>query len=64
MSYLVLSAVLFTEIILRNRTRQGLLFQKYKRKLKMQLKRASRANTSEGEDHNFFQIVNSNPNSV
>ncbi|KAG4095349.1 hypothetical protein H8356DRAFT_1323447 [Neocallimastix lanati (nom. inval.)] len=24
---------------------------------------ASRANDSEGEDHNFFQIVNSNPNS-
>ncbi|KAG4081335.1 hypothetical protein H8356DRAFT_1338456 [Neocallimastix lanati (nom. inval.)] len=23
---------------------------------------ASRANASEGEDHNFFQIVNSNPN--
>jgi len=28
----------------------------------MQLKQASRANASEGKDHNFFQIVNSNPN--
>jgi len=26
------------------------------------VRQASRANVSEGEDHNFFQIVNSNPN--
>jgi len=26
-------------------------------------RQASMANTSKGEDHNFFQIVNSSPNS-
>jgi len=29
----------------------------------MLLRQASRANAFEGEDHNFFKIVNSNPNS-
>jgi len=26
------------------------------------IRQALRVNASEGEDHNFFQIVNSNPN--
>jgi len=49
-------------------TRQGLLFRKYKSKLTRSVnaenavRQASRANASEGEDHNFFQIVNLNPN--
>jgi len=30
--------------------------------LKNAVRQASRAIASEGEDHNFFQIVNSNPN--
>ena len=63
------SAALFTEIMPRASTRQGLLFRRYKRKLtsgvnaeKCSKDRLSRANASEGEDHNFFQIDNSNPN--
>jgi hypothetical protein len=49
-------------------TRQGLLFRKYKRKLTRSVnvenavRQSSRANASEGEDHTFFQIDNSNPN--
>ena len=66
--FLVRSVALFIEIMPRVSTRQGLLFQKYKRKLtrsvnaKNAVRQASRANASEGKDHNFFQIVNSNPN--
>ena len=62
------SASLFTEIMLQASTRQRLLFRKYNRKLtksvnaENEVRQASRANASEGEDHNFFQIVNSNPN--
>jgi len=47
---------------------QRLLFEKYKLKLIRSVKaenairKASRANASKGEDQNFFQIVNSNPN--
>ena len=69
MSFLVRSAALFTEIMPLASTRQGLLFRKYKCKLTRSInaenavRQASRANSSEGEDHNFFQIVNSNPNS-
>jgi len=46
----------------------GLLFRKYMRKLTSSVnaenavKQASMANASEGEDHNFFQIINSNHN--
>jgi len=67
--FLMRSATLFTEIIPRASTLQKLLFRKYKRKLTKSvnaenaLRQASRAHASEGEDHNFFQIVNSNPNS-
>jgi len=69
MPFLVRSAALFTEIIPRASTRQQLLFQRYKCKLTLSVnaenavREASRANASEGEDHNFFQIVNSNLNS-
>jgi len=62
--FLVRSEALFTEIMLRASTRQGLLFRKYKRKLtgsvnaENAVRQTSRANASEGEDHNFFQIVN------
>ena len=62
------SAALLTEIMPRASTRQGLLFRKYKRKLirsvnaENAVRQASRANASKGEDYNFFQIVNSNPN--
>ena len=65
---LVRSAALFTEIMPRVSTRQGLLFRKYKRKLTSSVndenavRQASRAYASEGEDHNFFQIDNSNSN--
>jgi len=65
--FLVRSAALFTEIMPRASTRQGLLFRKYKRKLTRSVnaenavRQVSRANATEGEDHNFFQIVNSNP---
>jgi len=66
--FLVRCAALFTEITPRASTRQELLFRKYKRKLTRSVNaenavgQASRANASEGEDHNFFQIDNSNPN--
>ena len=66
--FLERSAALFTEIMPRASTRQGLLFRLNQCKLtrrvntKNALRLASRANDSEGEDHNFFQIVNSNPN--
>jgi len=66
--FLVRSAALFTEIMPRASARQGLLFRKCKRKLtrsvnaENSVRQASRANASEGEDHNFFQIDNSNPN--
>ena len=66
--FLVRSVALLTEIMPRAITRQGLLFWKYKRKLTRSVnaentvRQASRANASEGEDHNFFQIDNSNPN--
>jgi len=52
----------------RASTRQGLLFRKYKRKLTRSVnaenavRQASNANVSEGENQNFFRIVNSNPN--
>jgi len=52
----------------RASTRQGLLFRQYKSKLTNNVnsengvKQSSRANASEGEDHNIFQIINSNPN--
>ena len=51
----------------RSSTRQGLLFRKYKRKLTRNVNventvRQARSGASEGEDHNFFQTVNSNPN--
>ena len=69
MPFLVRSAALFTEIMPRASTQQGLLFRKYKHKLtrsvnaKNAVRQASRANASEGgEDHHFFPIVNSNPN--
>ena len=58
------SAALFTEIMPRTSTRQGLLFRKYECKLTRSVnaenavRQANRANASEGEDHNFFQIVN------
>ena len=61
--FLVRSAVLFSEIMPRASTRQGLLFGKYERKLirrvnaENTVRQASRANASEGEDHHFFQIV-------
>jgi hypothetical protein len=54
--------------MLQTSTRQGLLYRKYKSKLTRSInaenavRQASRANVSEGVDHNFFQIVNSNPN--
>ena len=47
---------------------QGLLFQKYMGKLTRSIntentvRQVSKVNASEEEDHNFFQIVNSNPN--
>jgi len=72
MSFLVRSATLFTEIVLRTSIQQELLFREYKRKLtrmvnvENSVRQASRANASEGEDHNFhnfFQIVISNTNS-
>ena len=68
MPFLVRSAALFTESMSRACTRQGLLFRKYKRKLTRSVnaenavRQVCKANASEGEDHNFFQIVNSNPN--
>jgi hypothetical protein len=61
----VLFAVLFTEIMARASTGQGLLFRRYKCKLTSSVNTGNavkQANTSEGEEHNFFQIVNSNPN--
>ena len=67
--FLVRSAALFTKIMPRASARQGLLFRKYKFKqtrsvnAENAVRQASRANASEGEDHNFFQIDNSNPNS-
>ncbi|KAG4081558.1 hypothetical protein H8356DRAFT_1335177, partial [Neocallimastix lanati (nom. inval.)] len=66
--FLVRSAALYTEIMPQASIRQGLLFRKYKRKLTRSVnaenavRQASKANASEGEDHNFFQIDNSNPN--
>jgi len=66
--FLVQSAALLTEILPLASTRQGLLFRRYKRKLTRSVnaentvRQSSRANASEGEDHNFFQIVNSNLN--
>ncbi|KAG4100708.1 hypothetical protein H8356DRAFT_1422798 [Neocallimastix lanati (nom. inval.)] len=42
--------------------RQGLLFQKYKLNTENAVRQASIANASKGEDHNFFQTVNSNFN--
>ena len=66
--FLMRFAALVTEIMPQASTRQGLLFRKYKRKLTRSLnaenavRQANRVNVSEGEDHNFFQIVNSNPN--
>jgi len=50
--------------------RQGLLFQRFKCKLarsvndKNEVRQTSITNSSEREDHNFFLIVNLNPNSV
>ena len=66
--FLVRSAALYTEIMPQASIRQGLPFRKYKRKLTRSVnaenavRQASKANASEGEDHNFFQIDNSNPN--
>jgi len=66
--FLVRSAALFTKIMPRTSIRQRLLFRRYKHKLTRSViaenavRKASRANDSEGEDHNFFQIINSNPN--
>ena len=64
------SAALFKEIMLRLvlDKGQGLLFQKYMGKLTRSIntentvRQVSKVNASEEEDHNFFQIVNSNPN--
>ena len=62
------SAALFTEIMSRASTRKGLLCRKYKHKLTRSVnaenavRQAIRANATEEEDHNFFQIDNSNPN--
>ena len=66
--FLVLSEALFTEIMPRDSTRHGLLFQWYKYKLtrniiaENEVRQTSRANVFSGENHNFFQIANSNPN--
>ena len=66
--FLVRFATLLKEIMPLTSTRQGLLFRKYKRKLTRSVKaenavrQASRANASEREDHNFFQIIYLNPN--
>jgi len=66
--FLERSAALFTEIMPRASTWQRLLFQQYKRKLTRSVnaenavRQVSRANASEREGHNFFRIVNSNPN--
>jgi len=58
------SAALLTEIMSWASTRQGLPFRKLTRNVNAENeeRQASRANATEGEDHNFFQIVNSNPN--
>jgi len=57
---------IFTEIMTRVSTRQGLLLRRYKHKLTRSvndentIRLASRAIALlKGEDHNFFQIVNS-----
>ena len=69
MSFLIRSAALFTEIMSRASTSQGLVFQLYKYKLTRSVnaenavRQASRVNVSEEEDHNFFQMVSSNLNS-
>jgi len=66
--FLVGSVALLTEIMPRACTGQGLLFRRYKPKLirrvntEKSVRQANRANVSEGEDQNFFQIVNLNPN--
>jgi len=66
--FLVRSAALFTEIMPRASIQQGYYSHGYKLKLTRSVnaenavKQTSRANASEGEDHNFFQIVNSKPN--
>ena len=58
--FLVRSVAIFTDIIPRASTRQGLIYQQYKYKLTRSVnaenavRQASRANVSEGEDHNFF----------
>jgi len=68
MLFLVRSATLFTEIMPRTSTPQGCLFRRHKRKLtrsvnsEYAVRQTSRANAYEGEGHNFFQRVNSNPN--
>jgi len=67
-TFLVQSVALCTEIMPRADIRQGLLFRRYKRKLvrsanaENAVRQTNRVNASKGEDHNFFQIVNSNPN--
>ena len=66
-SFLARSSVLFTEIMPRANARQGLQFREYKHTLTMNVnsenvvRQANRANASEGEDYNFFQIFNSSP---
>jgi len=66
--FLVRSEALLSEIMPRASTWQGLLFPKYKLKLTRSVnsvnavRQASRVNASEGEDYNFFQIINSKPN--
>jgi len=61
-NFLVRSAALFSEIMPKASTRQGLQFQRYKQKLARSVndenavRQAIRANASEGEDYNFFQI--------
>ena len=66
--FLMRSAAPLTEIMPKASTRQGLLFRRYKCKLARgvnsdnSVRQTSRAIASEGEDDNFFQTVNSNPN--
>jgi len=66
--FLMRSASLLTEIITMASTLQKLLFWRYKCKptrsvnTENAVRQATRTNASEGKDHNFFHIVNSNPN--
>jgi len=59
---------LLTEIMLRDSTQQELIFWHYKHKLTRSVNNENlvnqtiKANASEGEDRNFFQIDNSSSN--